>query len=48
MVKVLRIRNMPTNSATTLATKKTWLLPPSLGLALRARSAASSPLVNAW
>ena len=31
MVKVLRIRNMPTNSATTLATNKTWLLPPCSG-----------------
>ena len=48
MAKVLRIRNMPASSATTPATRKNWLSPPSSGVALRARSAASSAPVNAW
>jgi hypothetical protein len=46
--KVLRIRNMPAKSATTPAAKKNWLSPPSVGVALRARSAASAVSVKAW
>jgi hypothetical protein len=48
MPKLLRISNMPVSSATTPARKKSWVSPPSVGVALRARSAASSAPVNSW
>jgi hypothetical protein len=48
MLKLLRIRNMPASRATTPATRKTWVSPLSVGVALRARSAASSASVKAW
>jgi hypothetical protein len=46
--KVLRIRNVPVNNATTPAARKKMVLPPSLGVALRARSASRAVSVNAW